>query len=758
MLSLLKNLSKTQENLIICSNKLNETLFKASLSDNYLYDIKFKTIKEFEDDILGYYDHSAIKFLHDSQNITYDAAREILKTYLLVDSSDKEKVSDFYIYDKTLINNYLDKNILVFTPFSFDNLFHKSRNILESQNINIHYIDLDEIKEEELNHTCIEFKTDVEEIEHLAEKISDLINKGIEPGKIKIQFNDNTYISLINDVFSFYQIPYNLPEKTPLYSIDVVIKLVNYLKSNNLPIKSESIELFKNDNYISEEVDKAIRKVLMTYKINDIDYFRYVLSSIYMPKKKYKNLVEFDDFFDSFISNDEHYFIIGANEKTFPAIYKESGLLTEETLKKEGLKLGQEINEYRANYIKKRIARTKNVHISYRLKDVKKDYSRSNLLDDIPSLKEETNIKGEFRYSIERDKFNLCKGLDIYEKYHNKTNYYKKNISLRKEIDSIRRNYSSTMNFNDKISYLDRINNSLNLSISKINTYYTCPYRYYLDSVVRVNSYEVSLKTYIGNFFHEYINKRIDEDFDETVLRLDYEEYRDRVFEESGFKLSCDEEFFFKQFYDNLKNIQPLIHMQNELCGFETALHERELKCVENHNGISVNINGRADLIRIDEEGYAAIIDYKTGNIYKIDIENGLNMQLYLYLSLLLKERDDIKPFGLFYHHISRNELDKETKNILEGSYIDLPDLKQKMDPNGIYIKSGKGSLIDEDTIFNNLTIVENKVEEAIERILKLDFKQNQSTESCRSCSYGEICYKKNFKQEEEYNGENGSD
>ena len=95
-----------------------------------------------------------------------------------------------------------------------------------------------------------------------------------------------------------------------------------------------------------------------------------------------------------------------------------------------------------------------------------------------------------------------------------------------------------------------------------------------------------------------------------------------------------------------------------------------------------IRISGKIDRVDISDDGYFAIIDYKTGSSYpnSVHIKNGTALQLPLYLLALEKmhEHDDVPLIGIggSYYEISRNIeqkwplLDPERKHLTGRSRL----------------------------------------------------------------------------------------
>jgi len=376
------------------------------------------------------------------------------------------------------------------------------------------------------------------------------------------------------------------------------------------------------------------------------------------------------------------------------------------------------------------------------------------ILGKITSLKEETEAKFIERCSLKRDLLKLCKGLDIYEKYHNVTEEYEKFFLLSDNIKKIRNSYSPEVILSNKKAFIDYIEKKITLSYSAIENYFECPYKYFLSNILKIKPFDSTYFTYLGSFFHLFISEYIDKDFDFASVSLLYEDYRKDYEEKNHFSLSSDQAYYFNRFFNDIPEIHAKIKAQNEKCGFKKRLTEQLLKSERKVGDIDITLKGYADLILQDQGQNTAIIDYKTGSIPSIKIESGLGMQLYIYF-ILFEEMANFKPifFGVFYQGIKKNKNQSSFSYLkLKGETVDNQELYNNFDPEMIFI-SKRCKRMSEEEIKQNLKLVNKKIEECAKAIINASFEARPTKEACTYCTFDEICYKK-YKIENEEEGE----
>ena len=148
------------------------------------------------------------------------------------------------------------------------------------------------------------------------------------------------------------------------------------------------------------------------------------------------------------------------------------------------------------------------------------------------------NDKGTYKvsnYSNSSNRFNLAIFYDDLIKYGN--------INL--ELPKLHYNYKIT-NYPTYDNRYKQINNELikkrfkdglYLSYTKLNTYYECSFKYYLDNVLKISKFEESFEAYLGSLCHHILSKIYDDDFN-----FDYA--KEEFIKNNEFKLTAENNVF----------------------------------------------------------------------------------------------------------------------------------------------------------------------------------------------------------------------
>lgn len=756
------NINKYFDNdvIFIIPNNYKTNILKIINNEKELFNIKVYTINEIKKKILFDYDEKTLLYLINKYNMTYSYAKEILENlyYVLFDGNNplfkdyidikNDLEENNLLYSNNLfINNFKNKKCYV---FGFNYIYKFEEKII---NIIKDITEVEYVKTNSVyyNHNALIFNNINEEIEFVANDIINKINNKISINNIYIANLNNDYLNTVKRVFSFYNLPINLNEKTSLYNISISHDLIynldnpqNYLdKIENTEIKNKCTDLL-NKYYFIEDFTK-IKDIIIKE-----------LQNTYLNENLFKDAINLVDLKKDLINNDMEIYLIGAAAEYIPTFYKDEDLIND-LIKPDYLEQTWEKNNIENNIWKEIINRNKNLTITFSKNNLKESLTISSLLSEMNKTNMSYNIS---QYSNNSNIYNLSLMLDQNVKYgdvHEKLNSLKYNYP---DINYLKYSNNYDLIKSDIIKkYLD---NKINLSYTKLNSYYECGFKYYLEYILKLGTFKNKFEAYLGSLIHFILSKIYDEDFD-------FEKNKKIFIENNYFDFSNSNKLFLNKTCEDLKDSIKYILSFHKNSLYNNVECEKMFNIIKEHKDFTINFTGIVDKI-LKYNDNIAIIDYKTG---KTDIDLslvnlGLKMQLSVYIYLVKNAYPESNITGIYLQNINRlipnYELKKNIKDIkndslkLVGFTIDNENIIKDFDytyKNSKYIKSmlinANGfsrytKLLTENNFIKLSEMAEKFINTGAEEILDAKFDINpkivdKKNMSCDFCNYKSICF-----------------
>jgi len=718
---------------VICPNNIKLKILKKITEDKKIINIKFYTLNEFKNAYFGTYKKEAIYYLMKKYKYKYDVAI----TYL-----------DNYYFNNELKKELEENNLIIKEEIKLKKIVVIGYNKIDK------YI-LDEIKKydyEIIKDGCNKYKNRVYEFTDIEEEINFVIKNIIDLQKNN-KFSDiclvnvgNECINTIKKLFKFNNIPINLNSKKSIYGTEIVKNFLKNLK--------EKREFIIEDNELSELIVNVVNKYTFT-EIDDviIDCIKEELKRTYLKEKEIDNAVNIVNIED--IDDNKYYFVLDFNEGIIPKPYVDEDYYSDKEKEKYGILTSVEKNILDKEMLINKVSRS-NVILSYRLKDGNKELYPSSLVSEY----ELEIVKNEFpNYNSDiYNKLVLSKKLDNLIKYNEKDN----------ELNFLYSNYQNIeyLDYNNKFTGIDKdlfykyIDNKLLLSYSSLDNYNRCGFRYYISNILKLDKFNETFMTYIGNLFHYILSIYNNKDFD---FELEFNKFI------SDKEFSKQELFFINKLKKDLLFTIDVFKQYEEYTELNNSLYEEKIYINKDSN-IKVTFMGIIDRIMYKEDSdktYVAIIDYKTGNP-SVSLDNviyGIDSQLPIYLFLAKNSKlKNIEIIGFYLNKIIHNnskyneDILKEYKldgytiddvnliSVFDKTYMDSKMIKSlKTTKDGFYAYS---KIISEEKINELIEIVDKKIEESRDNILNCNFNINpkkigDKLVGCEFCKYKDLCFMK---------------
>jgi len=766
---------KDETILIVPVNLKNKILEYIDKLD-HLVNVKLYSLNEIKERLYFEYNEDSVLYLMNKLNCKYEVALTLIKNMYYVDDIiySSEKLNNLVQLKKELLSLSLFKDDPLFFPFlknkqiivyGYDVLDKFEKKMLSCCN-NITFID---IKSSTKPLLVYENETLFDEVNFVFEQISNLIEKGVDINKIKITNVDGSYHHALRIFSRFYNIPIAIDFVFPLNSTVIGKKFISILNGCNslegaVSLFNQMLDINETNANLYNKIFSICNKyIAVNSSFSSIkEGIIYHMKNTSISSSNLENKVEIVPFKNNVFEDDEYIFFVGFNQGSTPFIYKDEDYISDNLKQELTLSLTNEKNSLNKIAFVNKLHSIKNLIISYKLKSISEEYYPSNLINELSMevIIPEISIKYSHTYS----EIVLGSMLDDLIKYD------VKNKNLDKYYNSISipyMEYDNQFTGITKESLLAKLNNKLLLSYSTIDNYYRCGFRYYISNILKLDKYEETFKTFIGNLFHYILSKCLEENF---CFDLEWDNY----IKEKNFSVS--ESFFLIKLKGELTLIIKEVKRLHNATGLTNNMFEQKIY-IDKSRDIPVTFMGIVDKImykNISGEDLISIIDYKTGNpntnlfntIYGIDMQ----LPVYLYLVKYSTLFNNPTFVGFYLQKILHGEINRSpSKSYLEQKQDNLKlsgysnvreDVLSRFDPsyeNSEFIRSmrvtSKGfytyaKVIEDERIKLLIDLVNSKIDNAIDDILSCKFDINPKRVGldnigCMFCKYKDLCYMK---------------
>lgn len=760
------NINNLEENsVILCPPSIKKVLIKKINLLNPLLHYKVLNKNEIIENLTFSYSYDSVLYLHKKYKYSLENAEEIIKNLINAPKiNDKflmlDKIYNDLKEQKLLNHNYYFKNFLLNKKIYIYGYSKKDLELIYIlKKINIEY-EFVEIENKKFKHDVYEFETIEEEVNNLFNNIFSLIENGVSLNNIYIFNYASEYDFLIKKYAYYHKLPIEISSGETLYDSTMYKKFISYL--NEFSLEGAYKKIKEEISYDSHDIlNKIISCISQISFMNlEINYLIEMLN--YLAKKEKLEIIHYENsikIIDSscIVGEDDYVFMIGFSLGMYPKIYKDIDFYTDEEktiINKNTSRINTLIDE---DNLMTFLNNTKNVFISYKNKVDKTVFYPSLLIDKLNYRILKIDINN-VRYSKVLEEIEVAKLLDMYRLYaKDDKNLY---TFSKQEL-----NYMSYDHSFKKISNYKN-DKELILSYTQINEYNTCPFQYYLKRVLKLNTFESTLGTNIGNLYHLILQ-------DSLTKAIELNDYTHYIKE----NFITNKDLFFA--YKLLPQIKDVINKNNDflkITKFKKACSEKEF--IVNIDE-STKLQGKVDKIMFDEEGKnLIIIDYKTYD-FNYDMRKnkyGLDLQLPLYAYLLDKFYPNYTNLGMYIQNVCIDNAENENLDslyVLNGITLNDEEKVYRLDPllgtddnNGdtiaksLFVNIGinknnqlkSKNLLDENEFKSLKEEAEQQIIKTIYGIRNGDFnispvrfKQEKSlgAKSCLYCGFKSICFMK---------------
>lgn len=793
-----------EEDIIIVSNKYIKPILIQKFS-NQMRKITFKSFDEVKDDIYTTIDYQML-----FHNMKEDTNLEVLRiklanSYFIQQDSNEPFLHELYLYhqnnhlilDENHLSYYKSKKVYFVNYYGDDDLINQMLPFLK------HYERCFTTNSINKELTIFHFENYDDEILEVVNHIAILLNKKVDPAKIVIHKVNKDYLNKLEEYLMIYKIDYIVEGEGSFFDVDIVKNFFHDLKNYeamqlNKVLKDYLID--KKDNKIFSKIGKVLEPLIMLdLTINSItlDLIKDVfIHTIY--QEEVTNAIKIENVLNHIYDDDTHIFIMNFSHGEIAHIYKDDTYLNDKIRKNLKLLTSFDRTQIEEKKILDCIHSYESIHLSYSTYCSSKIYMPSNLIKEL-AKKRIVNICDasiHIYHIVNEDmaKMRFFKAYALYRLYQKKTFDYLYGYTYF--CDDLTKRYQS--DFNATLDYLALPTLFMELSYTKLNDYFSCPFRFYLKYILNIEEkMEDNNSTFVGRMYHfvlekvvakRYIDRRTKEEVLENISVYICDFVKNQTYE-----IKDKLKFYLNKFSEELKLIVEIImdfmdHSSFEVLGLEQKL-EKQL------DDYTVVVGLIDKILKYQE--YYLVIDYKTNpvhpNWYALDV--GLDLQLPLYLYLIKANDPNAKIAGSYLQSVFRTSLlkyeDKPlSKLMLEqlkyvGYTLQDRDVILAIDTNAL---NGSGSLpkqiVSNKGFYKNflkksftqtqfdaiILYVEKLIFEANKKIRKglfpiLPLTDEKNESVCRYCRLKDLCYrnetmKKVYKKHDDFSYlfEGGSD
>lgn len=753
-----------ENNSIILVNSSNKKRALEILNSNMLINRKIMTFNDFKKRLSFECDGSVIYEIMKKENVSVELATLFLNNLYNVseETNDKSKYllkikkhleeKNLITINKAFKDIIKDKKIYLFNiPYltaqeeSILSMFNYEKILMESYNKEYQVYIADTLEDE---------------VNFIADKISELIKQGVSINKIKLMNLNDEYKLYIKRIFSWYKIPTNINISTSLYST----KLANIFLKNGIDCLNNYI-VNSDDEKVANRIIDIYNKFVWCEDDNiKLELIINELKKTSIPNTSYNNSVEEINLEDS-VLDDEYVFLLGFNQGIIPKTFKDEDYFSDIEKNNMALNTSIEQNKLENRKVKYYISIINNLVISYKKRSLTEVYYPSTLLEELNI--DYIDYKNNYNHSNLFNKLHLSSKLDNYYRFGVKDYYLGLLYNNYKNIPYNIYDNSFSKISEEKIGKYFK--DKLLLSYTSVDNYFRCSFRYYIQSVLKLNSYEETFMQQIGNLFHSILSFSFKENFN-------FDEYWNKYVNEYNIGINNKEKFFLAKLKNELIYTIDVIKSQQEKSDLKNFSYEEKIfVCPTNDDNISfMGIIDKLAYKRINDKYLVAIIDYKTGNPSSNlnYLPYGINMQLpiYLYLVHHIESLKPIEIVGFYIQKIIHSEItydskityeEQKRKNLmLQGYSTNSESLLAEFDltyRNSDVIKSMKTSskgfyqyskVLSKEEMNRIYKVVEKNILLAIRNIKNGSFEINPKrigfdNIGCEFCKYKDICFKK---------------
>lgn len=726
---------------------------------------KFYSFRKLKKKLIFDYNNKTIEYVMNKYNVNINIAKIYLENLYFLKDLEDNKVkflnalkkdldeNNLLIYNKEFRKYLENKDITVYNK---SKLSKEEKRILEGLNIRI---------ENNLNNnyepSIYEAENIEEEVEYVIRSIKELLCKNVDINNIKIIASKeyNKYLDYFCDLFG---LPINIASDNTFYGTKIASKFLELYDNYEI---DEIIDKLSDEENINDLITIVNKSVLVDDKYARKEFIINDLKTSKVKGVLYKNAIEIGSL-DDYYSSDDYVYLIGCNKGIFPKVYNDDNFLSDKILDELDLDTSVEKNKLENKKNFEFIRNIPNLVITYNLFDGEKVKYPSNIIEELKVDVKKIEIDRRISYSKSLSNLSYAKYLDNLYKYNDEGKYLK---MYQKNLNIPYKEYNNTYFKVDKALLKDSLESGITLSYTSLEMYNECSFKYFLNSIMKLNIFENTFKIVVGKIVHHILEIGLDK-------KIDIDLEISNFIKDLDFSFGPKELFYLHKITKELEFLLDYLEEQKKHSKLNEYLFEEEISIDKSYDGIDITFKGVIDKVmmtKYNDKEVIAVIDYKTGdkNIKLDTLEYGINIQLPIYLYLLKKSsRFKNSVIAGFYIekvlnnclNIDKNKsletLKKENLrlqgytnsnetiiSLLDDNYLDSKMIKGlRFKNDGSFYSTSK--VLSNEEMDKLIIVVDEIIDKVIKSIVNGDYEINPKVIkgkniACEYCKFKDICY-----------------
>lgn len=726
---------------------------------------KFYSFRKLKKKLIFDYNNKTIEYVMNKYNVNINIAKIYLENLYFLKDLEDNKVkflnalkkdldeNNLLIYNKEFRKYLENKDITVYNK---SKLSKEEKRILEGLNIRI---------ENNLNNnyepSIYEAENIEEEVEYVIRSIKELLCKNVDINNIKIIASKeyNKYLDYFCDLFG---LPINIASDNTFYGTKIASKFLELYDNYEI---DEIIDKLSDEENINDLITIVNKSVLVDDKYARKEFIINDLKTSKVKGVLYKNAIEIGSL-DDYYSSDDYVYLIGCNRGIFPKVYNDDNFLSDKILDELDLDTSVEKNKLENKKNFEFIRNIPNLVITYNLFDGEKVKYPSNIIEELKVDVKKIEIDRRISYSKSLSNLSYAKDLDNLYKYNDEGKYLK---MYQKNLNIPYKEYNNTYFKVDKALLKDSLESGITLSYTSLEMYNECSFKYFLNSIMKLNIFENTFKIVVGKIVHHILEIGLDK-------KIDIDLEISNFIKDLDFSFGPKELFYLHKITKEIEFLLDYLEEQKKHSKLNEYLFEEEISIDKSYDGIDITFKGVIDKVmmtKYNDKEVIAVIDYKTGdkNIKLDTLEYGINIQLPIYLYLLKKSsRFKNSVIAGFYIekvlnnclNIDKNKsletLKKENLrlqgytnsnetiiSLLDDNYLDSKMIKGlRFKNDGSFYSTSK--VLSNEEMDKLIIVVDEIIDKVIKSIVNGDYEINPKVIkgkniACEYCKFKDICY-----------------